>query len=116
MLIHNLNKKELKPDETRGYKLIKDLNPPQNFLNPRKIDELCKNWLEKAGLGPSYRIWVVVNYYERPKPLYFDFMNSPYIEFFGEDQKAYSDRAAFKSAESGFREILFPCLRQPRAN
>lgn len=80
-LIHNLNKKELKPDETRGYKLIKDLNPPQNFLNPRKIDELCKNWLEKAGLGPSYRIWVVVNYYERPKPLYFDFMNSPYIEF-----------------------------------
>ena len=38
MLIHNLNKKELKPDETRGYKLIKDLNPPQNFLNPRKID------------------------------------------------------------------------------
>lgn len=81
MLIHNLNKKELKPDETRGYKLIKDLNPPQNFLNPRKIDELCKNWLEKAGLGPSYRIWVVVNYYERPKPLYFDFMNSPYIEF-----------------------------------
>ena len=46
MLIHNLNKKELKPDETRGYKLIKDLNPPQNFLNPRKIDELCKSWLE----------------------------------------------------------------------
>ena len=80
MLIHNLNKKELKPDETRGYKLIKDLNPPQNFLNPRKIDELCKSWLEKAGLGPSYRIWVIVNYYERPKPLYFDFMNSPYIE------------------------------------
>ena len=64
MLIHNLNKKELKPDETRGYKLIKDLNPPQNFLNPRKIDELCKSWLEKAGLGPSYRIWVIVNYYD----------------------------------------------------
>ena len=34
------------------------------------------------------------------------------LQFFGEDKKAYPDRAALKSAESCFREILFFGLRQ----
>lgn len=80
-LVHNMKASEQEAQNGRRLKEIIDIFPEKNLLDVKKIDELCKDWLELAGLGPSYSIWVSISQYERPKALYFDFMNSPYIEF-----------------------------------
>lgn len=93
--VHRLKKEELRNEEG-PVKELTDLLLSGSPMNLEKLDSLCKEWLEFAGLGPNYQIWVAINHYEYPRTLTLDFMNSPYIRFIESQMKRVKAEEAEK--------------------